>query len=252
MRPEWQVVEGASGEPRAAWGPIAVARPNGGDGRRERRPVRVESGSCSLRGNRRSNDDWVVERPPLFVVADGFGTGALAGTASRVACQEAVRLWEGGARPVEAVRRANAAVRTVQDLADEHGFGTTLVLAGLLDGNTVEIAWAGDSAALLVRPAERSALRLTPCERTASSRPLGPLGAEHPLVREACVELAPGDVVALATDGVWEPLGNDLAGILAGSDKTHGTGLRAAAARICREAVGRGGDNASVVLFSTG
>ena len=66
------------------------------------------------------------------------------------------------------------------------------------------------------------------------------------------LKLAAGDIVVLATDGAWEPLGDDLAGILACNGPATEGGLRAAAARICRAAVERGGDNASVVLVAVG
>ena len=257
MRATWQVIGDASGEPRAAWGPIEVARADGagsaqGEGRAPGCSLRIASGSCSLRGGRRTNADWLVERPPLFAVADGFGTEQLAGALSRVACREAVRLWEAGSDPVGAVERANGAVLAVQDLAGERGCGTTLALVELLGGRGAELAWVGDSAVLLVRPGERGARRLTSCERTEGARLRSALGVGKPLVRGARAELAAGDIVVLATDGAWEPLGDDLAGILACNGPATEGGLRAAAARICRAAVERGGDNASVVLVAVG
>ena len=213
MRATWQVVGDASGEPRAAWGPIEVARADGagsaqGEGRAPGCSLRIASGSCSLRGGRRTNADWLVERPPLFAVADGFGTEQLAGALSRVACREAVRLWEAGSDPVGAVERANGAVFAVQDLAGERGCGTTLALVELLGGRGAELAWVGDSAVLLVRPGERGARRLTSCERTEGARLSSALGVGKPLVRGARAELAAGDIVVLATDGAWEPLGD--------------------------------------------
>lgn len=282
MRPTWQVVEDICG-PCAAWGPIAVAHAHaGGDGdvgasasgrtarpadRRTpgrapdcapgrmtiRTPGRApdpRSASCSLRGARRTNADWLLEHPPLFGMADGFGAGPLAGTLSRVACREAARLWEAGLGLAGAVEQANEAVRTVQDLAGDHGCGTTLVLAELLDGHAVDLAWVGDSAALLIRPGEDRPHRLTTCERTEGARLCSALGVARPLVRTARAELASGDIVVLTTDGVWEPLGDDLAGILAGDGATSRADLRAAAERACREAAGRGGDNASIVLVA--
>lgn len=252
MRPTWQVVENACG-PCAAWGPIAVASaqpPGPADSRIPGRALRFRSASCSLRGARRTNADWPLERPPLFGIADGFGASPLAGTLSRVACHEAARLWEAGRGLPGAIEQANRAVRTVQDLAGDRGCGTTLVLAELL-GGAVDLAWVGDSAALLIRPGENCPRRLTTCERTQDARLCSALGVARPLVRAAHAELAPGDIVALATDGVWEPLGDDLAGILAGDRAASGAlDLRAAAERACREAVGRGGDNASIVLVA--
>lgn len=250
MRPAWQVVAGTAGEPRAAWGPIVMANGNGGNGAEGKRRIpretpRITVDACSLRGRRRTNADWHVERPPLFCMADGFGADPLAGTLARIACQEAARRWEAGCDLAQAAACANDAVRLVRDLSNAHGCGTTLLLMELADDGTTELAWAGDTAALLVRPGADSPLWLAPCDREGGFLS-NALGTERPRIHRTHAALAAGDRVVLATDGVWEPLGGDLARILG----EHADDPHAAAARLCRMATERGSDNATAVVVA--
>ena len=112
---------------------------------------------------RRANEDSLLARAPLFVVADGMG-GAQAG---EVASRIAVESFHGGladdANPEEGlVAQALAANARIYELsrenAEQAGMGTTLT-AVYVGEDEVAIAHVGDSRAYCLRDGEL--LRLT-------------------------------------------------------------------------------------------
>jgi PPM family protein phosphatase len=174
---------------------------------------------------RRANEDALLARAPLFVVADGMG-GARAG---EVASRIAVESFRGGldatgSSPEEVLAaRALAANARIHELsrsdADHAGMGTTLT-AVYVGEEEVAIAHVGDSRAYCLREGELQRLtddhslvdeliregRLTPEEaedhpqRSIITRALGP---------EAAVEIdthsyrgRAGDVYLLCSDGL--------------------------------------------------
>jgi protein phosphatase len=216
---------------------------------------------------RRANEDSLLVRSPLFVVADGMG-GAQAG---EVASHMAVESFKGGlsdrsdpqASLAELVRRANAAIneRSRQD-AHHAGMGTTIT-AVYVGEDDVSIAHVGDSRAYCLRDGELMRLtddhslvdelirqgRLTPEEaedhpqRSVITRALGP---------EASVEVdtssfrgRAGDVYLICSDGlttmVDEP---SLAEVLSAHPHLRDAGESLIAA--ANEAGGK--DNITVVL----
>jgi len=104
---------------------------------------------------RRDNEDSMLARSPVFVVADGMG-GAQAGeVASRLAIEAFERGLPESDGPEERlairVREANQRIHELSRAEHERaGMGTTLT-AALLDHGEVAIAHVGDSRAYLFR-----------------------------------------------------------------------------------------------------
>jgi PPM family protein phosphatase len=217
---------------------------------------------------RRANEDSMLARPPLFVVADGMG-GAQAG---EVASQIAVETFEGGladashpdAGLVALAEAANARIHELSHVnAEQAGMGTTLT-AVYVDERDVVIAHVGDSRAYRLRDGELERLtedhslvdelirqgRLTVEEavehpqRSVITRALGPEGTVEVDVRSD--RALAGDVYLLCSDGLTTMLDEQqLAAVLL----AH-TGLREAGERLIAAANEAGGrDNITVVLL---
>jgi serine/threonine protein phosphatase PrpC len=216
---------------------------------------------------RRANEDSLLARAPLFVVADGMG-GARAGeVASRMAVEMLARGVGDAPQPEAAlatlVREANARIYERSHLhADQAGMGTTLT-ALYVGANRVTIAHVGDSRAYRIRDHVLERLtddhslvdelvregRLTPEEavehpqRSVITRALGPESGVD--VDTETFEARAGDVYLLCSDGLTTMVGEEgIEEVL--SEHPHlreaGEALIAAA----NEAGGR--DNITVVL----
>jgi serine/threonine protein phosphatase PrpC len=173
---------------------------------------------------RRANEDSLLARSPLFVVADGMG-GAQAG---EVASRIAVESYHGGlvdiSRPedglAENAHAANARIHELSQRSAEHaGMGTTLT-AIYVGEEEVAIAHVGDSRAYCLRDGELLRLtddhslvdeliregRLTPEEaeehpqRSIITRALGP--EETVEVDTRSFRARSGDVYLLCSDGL--------------------------------------------------
>jgi protein phosphatase len=217
---------------------------------------------------RRANEDSVLARSPLFVVADGMG-GAQAGeVASRIAVEAFQQGLASEAEPERELatlaQRANARIHELSHThAEQAGMGTTLtaVYVGPAD---VAIAHVGDSRAYCMRDRELQRLtddhslvdelmrqgRLTPEEavehpqRSVITRALGPEGAVE--VDTRSFQGRAGDVFLLCSDGLTTMVTEaQIAALLnsAGSLRDAGESLIAAA----NDAGGR--DNITVVLL---
>jgi len=218
---------------------------------------------------RRHNEDSMLARVPLFVVADGMG-GAQAGeVASHIAVETfAEGLGAEGPPPeerlAERVRAANAQIHEQsQTNVEQAGMGSTLT-AVYVGADEVAIAHVGDSRAYLWRDGELVRLtddhslvdelvrqgRLTPEEaedhpqRSIITRALGP---------EPEVEVdtrthrgRAGDVYLLCSDGLTSMVHeSQVAEILKAEPD-----LRAAGAALIAAANAAGGrDNITVLLF---
>src|SRR5271163_4526867 len=217
---------------------------------------------------RRANEDSLLARSPLFVVADGMG-GAQAGeVASRIAVESFKHGLDDPAEPELALSalalEANSQIHELSHAnAEQAGMGTTLT-AIYVGEQDVAIAHVGDSRAYCLREGELLRLtddhslvdelvrqgRLTPEEavehpqRSVITRALGPEAVVD--VDTRSFRARPGDVYLLCSDGLTTMIGEEqIAAVLLAHPQLRdaGEGLIAAA----NEAGGR--DNITVVLI---
>jgi serine/threonine protein phosphatase PrpC len=217
---------------------------------------------------RRANEDSLLARSPLFVVADGMG-GAQAGeVASRIAVEAFQRGLASPHQPelglAELAQAANSRIHELSHSNAEHaGMGTTLT-AVYVGEQEIAIAHVGDSRAYCLRDRELLRLtddhslvdellrqgRLTPEEavehpqRSVITRALGPEGTVE--VDTRSFQARPGDVYLLCSDGLTTMLSEELiAQILLEHPRLHDAGEALIAA--ANEAGGR--DNITVLLL---
>jgi PPM family protein phosphatase len=217
---------------------------------------------------RRANEDSLLARAPLFVVADGMG-GAQAGeVASRIAVESFGEGLHDASSPEEMLaehaRAANARIHELsQNNAEQAGMGTTLtaLYVGELE---VAIAHVGDSRAYCLRDGELLRLtddhslvdelirqgRLTPEEaedhpqRSIITRALGP--EEVVEVDTRSWRARTGDVFLLCSDGLTTMLGE---GQLAQVLRAHARLRDAGEALIAQANEAGGRDNITVILL---
>ena len=217
---------------------------------------------------RRANEDSLLARSPLFVVADGMG-GAQAG---EVASRIAVESFDEGLpssehaelQLAEIARGANVRIHErSHERAEQAGMGTTLT-AVYVGEDEVAIAHVGDSRAYCLRDGELLRLtddhslvdelirqgRLTPEEavehpqRSVITRALGPESAVE--VDTRSFRARPGDVYLLCSDGLTTMLSEErILALLLSSPRLHDAGEALISA--ANEAGGR--DNITVVLI---
>ena len=219
---------------------------------------------------RRRNEDAFVAEPPLFAVADGMG-GAQAGEiASRLAAA-AFREYHdadelrGEERVRAIIQEANRRIyERAQSDAQASGMGTT-VTAAVVTGEQVAIGHVGDSRAYRIRGDELEQLtqdhslvgdlirsgRLTPEEagahpqRSVITRALGTDPEVD--VDTLAVDVEPGDVFLLCSDGLTTMLGDDEIRRTVRESRD----LEEAGKALVKAANRRGGeDNVTVVLFA--
>jgi serine/threonine protein phosphatase PrpC len=219
---------------------------------------------------RRANEDSLLARAPLFVVADGMG-GAQAG---EVASKVAVESFHAGlphdSNPEHALAAhalaANARIHELsRENAEQAGMGTTLT-AVYVGEQEVAIAHVGDSRAYCLRDGELLRLtddhslvdeliregRLTPEEaeehpqRSIITRALGP--EETVEIDTRSFRARAEDVYLLCSDGLTSMVPEAL---LAEILRRHApTSLRAAGEALIAEANRAGGrDNITVILL---
>ena len=217
---------------------------------------------------RRANEDSLLARSPLFVVADGMG-GAQAGeVASRIAVESFQPGLADDSEPELALatlaRSANARIHELSHSnAEQAGMGTTLT-AVYVGADEVAIAHVGDSRAYCLRDGELLRLtddhslvdelmrqgRLTPEEaiehpqRSVITRALGPEGTVE--VDTRSFRARAGDVYLLCSDGLTTMLSEEeIAELLLANPALRDAGEALIAA--ANEAGGR--DNITVVLL---
>ncbi|HZO77184.1 MAG TPA: Stp1/IreP family PP2C-type Ser/Thr phosphatase [Solirubrobacteraceae bacterium] len=216
---------------------------------------------------RRGNEDCVLARPPVFVVADGMG-GAQAGEVAAGIAVEAFAQGLTGSGTVEQrlASRAREANRRIFEIAsterERAGMGTTLT-AAYLDDSQLAIAHVGDSRAYLFR--DGALTRLTQDhslvdELVRRGKLTEKEAAEHPQRSIITRALGPepdvdvdtwtypvraGDLVLLCSDGLTSMISEERVGqILARPGELEG-----AAQALINEANQAGGrDNITVVL----
>jgi PPM family protein phosphatase len=217
---------------------------------------------------RRANEDSLLARSPLFVVADGMG-GAQAGeVASKLAIETfAQGLGDTSAPESDLAARARAANARIYELSHEDvehaGMGTTLT-AVYVAAEEVAIAHVGDSRAYRLRDGALERLtddhslvdellrqgKITPAEavdhpqRSVITRALGPEPAVEIDTRSYAARA--GDVYLLCSDGLTTMLPEPRVGeILRAHQRLRAAGEALVGA--ANEAGGR--DNITVVLF---
>jgi PPM family protein phosphatase len=217
---------------------------------------------------RRANEDSLLARAPLFVVADGMG-GAQAG---EVASRIAIECFQPGLPDASVpelalaalARSANAHIHELSHTnAEQAGMGTTLT-AVYVGPEDVAIAHVGDSRAYCLRDHELLRLtddhslvdelirqgRLTPEEalehpqRSVITRALGPEGEVE--VDTRSFRGRDGDVYLLCSDGLTTMLSEqEIATLLVGHPNLREAGEALIAA--ANDAGGR--DNITVMLL---
>jgi serine/threonine protein phosphatase PrpC len=217
---------------------------------------------------RRANEDSLLARSPLFVVADGMG-GAQAGeVASRLAVESFQLGVQDASQPelalADLARAANTHIHELSHANAEHaGMGTTLT-AMYVGEQEVAIAHVGDSRAYCLRDGQLERLtddhslvdelmrqgRLTPEEaiehpqRSVITRALGPEGTVE--VDTRSVHARAGDVYLICSDGLTTMIGEDqIAAVLLAHPRLRDAGE--ALIEAANEAGGR--DNITVVLL---
>jgi PPM family protein phosphatase len=217
---------------------------------------------------RRANEDSLLARSPLFVVADGMG-GAQAGeVASRIAVESFKPGIHSDSHPelalAEIARSANLRIhQRSHSNAEQAGMGTTLT-AVYVGEEEVSIAHVGDSRAYCLRDGELVRLtedhslvdelmrqgRLTPEEavehpqRSVITRALGPESSVE--VDTRTFRARAGDVYLLCSDGLTTMLAEErILDILTGAANLRDAGEALIAA--ANDAGGR--DNITVVLI---
>jgi len=217
---------------------------------------------------RRANEDSLLARSPLFVVADGMG-GAQAGeVASRIAVESFQPGLNDASEPelalADLARAANSRIHELSHSnAEQAGMGTTLT-AVYVGEEEIAIAHVGDSRAYCMRDGELLRLtddhslvdelmrqgRLTPEEavehpqRSVITRALGPEGSVE--VDTRSFRARAGDVYLLCSDGLTTMISEEqIAGVLRAHPRLRDAGEALIAA--ANEAGGR--DNVTVVLM---
>jgi serine/threonine protein phosphatase PrpC len=217
---------------------------------------------------RRTNEDAVYARPPVFAVADGMG-GARAGEVASRMVVEALEagLSADGTAEERLAERAREANRRIHEKATSDparaGMGTTLT-AAYVGEDAVSIAHVGDSRAYRLRGDELEQItddhslvgelvrrgKLTEEEaedhpqRSVITRALGPEAAVD--VDTWTFPAQPGDVFLLCSDGLTSMVDEAwIAEVLRSHPDLHSAGQA-----LIDEANRRGGrDNITVVLF---
>lgn len=211
------------------------------------------------------NEDRALAGPDVIAVADGMGGASAGEVAADMAVERVASLGAPvtGTELADAIERANAEIFAAAG-ADpaKAGMGTTIT-AGAIEDGTLEVAHVGDSRAYLWRDGDLEQVTndhsvvaelvrrgtLTPEE--ASRHPhrnviTRALGAEEQVeVDRMSLDLRPGDVVLLCSDGLTGHLSDDqIVTVL-----REGGSLRAIADRLVRRTNQAGGtDNVTVVL----
>lgn len=231
-------------------------------------PAGVELAAATHIGPVREENEDTFAATPIgpgagvgLVVADGMGGLPGGGEAAAAASEAALASLAAADGPDVAVQSGNTAVARLRD--DMGGQpGTTLTVAAVLDGHAV-IGHAGDSRAYLVRDGVAAVLTtdhswvgeqvrsgaLAPgSERRHPRRNIITMAAMGDAIEPqvVMVELRPGDVLALCSDGFWEPLEDaHIAALL----ETPGP-LTAVVERAAQAALDAGGtDNVTVLAL---
>lgn len=165
----------------------------------------VERGGASKRGTGHSrNEDCAAfgSKSLSYALFDGIGGSPFGDIASRVGANVAVDSYDSGMTLRASMMESKRAVESVRKWLHSEDMGCTALMA-VVEGDTLRVAWTGDTIAILIR--DNKTAILTEPDRTEFGNALsGCFGAgverEH---HECSTILQDGDTVILCTDGVW-------------------------------------------------
>jgi protein phosphatase len=165
---------------------------------------------------RERNEDYVDAATEIDVVmiADGMGGGDQGDRASRTACGDARRIWREAGNVHSGLSLVDFVMRRVNTNLFEHGqregleLGTTLTLVAFGADHELFLGHVGDTRVYRIR--EGKVTLLTEDQRAGGSVLRANIGGsdavEPALLHE---HWQPGDVLVLATDGLWSLLSDD-------------------------------------------
>ena len=166
-------------------------------------PLIITGDVCSVKGAKYNNEDYALVEPSLGAcLADGMGGEQMGEAVARCACNVAMRALAGGDSAAKALERSQAFSRELVDNLD-CGRSGAAVTAVRLNGDEVEIAWAGDVLCMHFSACENCLNTVTKPDRTKRGL-TNALGGEATVVNTASCALSPGDRLLLCSDGVWE------------------------------------------------
>lgn len=168
-------------------------------------PVLVDIGCCSLRGEKWPNKDYALHDNRVGIcVADGIGRAPMGDSLARLACHVAMEALRSRRSASAALRAAGAEVAKFASTVDSPGSGTSLLVAKP-DGNTLDVAWAGD-VGLFALPLEADDNTLL--SNLGDGRRYGPLGIGlTPRHGTLVLPLEGIDKIAVCTNGAWRGAG---------------------------------------------
>lgn len=147
---------------------------------------------------------WAVGDERVAVaVTDGLGSVDGSGPAACAAASAAVAAAAGGGRETPALAAVDAA-----NEACSGGGATTLVVAVLTQDGQVDLVRVGDSTAFVLEPdgsTWREVFEVTDADEGAVDVTTAALPADDPEVEHARLDLSPGQVLVLASDGIGDP-----------------------------------------------
>lgn len=218
-----------------------------------------------------NEDAWAVlpldPRPGCaLLVADGMGGHADGAAAAYLAVHGAGNVLRSSAEPhhalADAVGEANDAIARHRSSRGGMVIGTTLVLA-VVAGGRASVANVGDSRAYLLRGGALAQVTVDHswvAEQVRAGQLAPAAAAGHPhrsLLTRAltgdpvevdvfAVDVVPGDLLLLCSDGLWDPLGDSFSDVLTA---TPAQSLDAVATAACDAALAAGAtDNVTAVL----
>lgn len=229
------------------------------------RPLKVEMGGCSRRGQKERNDDAIAGRIPdngyemhvkgvVACIADGISTGRHSDVAARTAVvqfsqdyyatPESWRIQDCAARLLTALNSWLFAQNAGGNEASDGKVTTFTAL--ILRSNTAHVVHIGDTRCTLLR--EGSIRALTEDHNAAF------MGAGQALTRALGIEthvradyvqerIQPGDVFVLSSDGVHESVPTETMAALLDRPLGNRTELEDAARALCDKALEAGSDD---------
>ena len=118
--------------------------------------MQVETATCSTRGKRKRNEDYVLFEPRTGgCVADGVGGAPLGDAIARYACHIAQHELDNGSSAKDAAASARMAAERFIDIVDAEGSGASLLVYRLRE-NGIDLAGYGNVACMSIPPARRS------------------------------------------------------------------------------------------------